>query len=81
MKSAATIVLTSMAILASGSTLAFRDESQSVLIWRAMQAKRAEQLAKAKQEQTGVAGPTAVPGKVGPSTQTSKNRRDPTDHP
>jgi hypothetical protein len=77
MKTIALVVLTGAAVLATSSALASRDESQTILMNRAIAAKKAE----ANKPQTGVAGPVGVPGRVGPSMQTNRNRRDPTAHP
>ncbi len=81
MKTTALILLAGMAVIASSSALAFRDESQSVQISRVMEAKKAEQRAQPKEKQTGVAGPTGVAGRIGPATQTNRSRKDPTAHP
>ncbi len=83
---AVAILSTIMAVAASSSALAFRDESQNIMIWRAMQAKRAQQIEQAKREekagqQPGMAGPTGVLGRVDRPVQTNRNRRDPTAHP
>jgi hypothetical protein len=77
MKILAAVVLTGMAVSATSSAFAFRDESQSVLLARAIAAKKAA----ATQPRTGVAGPVGVPGRVGPATETNRNRKDPTAHP
>jgi len=81
MNKIAAVLSTVIAVAASSSALAFRDETQSALIARAMEAKRAQQLANTKANQSGLAGPTGVPGRVDPKPQTNRNRRDPTVHP
>ena len=76
------------AILISGATLvamspafAGRDESQMMLVRQAIEKKKAENLARAKQGQAGLAGATGVPGKIGPGAQPAAAKRDPTAHP
>lgn len=81
MKTLAVMFLTSMAFVAAIPVFAGRDESQMMLLRQAIEKQRVENLARAQQAQTGLAGPIGVPGKVGPGTQPVKARRDPTTHP
>ena len=81
MKTFAAVILAGVAFAVASPVFAGRDESQMMLVWQAMEKKKAENLARATQEQAGLAGATGVPGKIGPGTQPAKARRDPTTHP
>ena len=81
MKIFTVIVLTGMAFVAGSPAFAGRDESQMVQLRQATEKQKAENLARAQQAQTGLAGATGIPGKVGPGTQPARARRDPSAHP
>ena len=81
MKTLSVIVLAAVAFLAGNSAFAGRDETQTMMLRNAAQAKQAEQLAKEKQAQQGLAGPTGVKGQIGPGEQPRKLVRDPAFHP
>jgi len=81
MKILAAILLTGMAVIAANPAFAGRDESQMMLVRQAMEKKKAENTAQAKQQQRGLAGATGVPGTVGPGTQPAKPKKDPSAHP
>lgn len=81
MKILTAILLTGAALAAATPAFAGRDESQMMLLQQAIAKQKAENLARAQQAQTGLAGPAGVPGKIGPGTQPVKATRDPTAHP
>ena len=82
MKTFTAIVLAGLAFAVASPVFAGRDETQMMLIRQAMEKKKAENLAKARQEQAGLAGPAGVPGKVGPATQKPRaGRIDTSSHP
>lgn len=84
-----TLTLTALAgalLVASTSALAARDELLIQQIDRTTAAKRAAQVALAKQQQhTGLAGAVGQSGKVGPTTEAGQAsgaaRRPPGSHP
>ena len=84
-----TLTLTALAgalLVASTSALAARDELLIQQIDRTTAAKRAAQVALAKQQQqTGLAGAVGQTGKVGPATEEAQAsraaRKFPGDHP
>lgn len=81
MKSVTAIFLTGLAVAVATPAFAGRDESQMMLVRQAIEKKKAENLARAQQQQPGLAGATGVPGKIGPGTQPAKAKRDPSTHP
>lgn len=81
MKTLVIMFLTGVAFVAVTPAYAGRDESQMIMLQQAIVKKQAENLARAKEAQSGLAGPTGAPGKVGPGTQPANTRRDPTTHP
>lgn len=81
MKTLTAILLTGAALVAASPAFAGRDESQMMQLQQAIAKQNAENLARAQQAQTGLAGPVGVSGKIGPGTQPAKARRDPTAHP
>ena len=81
MKTIAAILLTGAVLVAANPAFAGRDESQMMLIQQAIAKRKAENLARAQQAQTGLAGPVGVPGKIGPGTQPVKPSRNPGAHP
>jgi hypothetical protein len=82
MKTLTAITVAALALVATSPALAGRDATEMAQIQRAMEAKKIEQMAQAKQEQRGLAGATGLPGKLGPSTQSPRAaRKDPTAHP
>ena len=81
MKTLTVIFLGGMVLVAGSPAFAGRDETQMIQLRQAIEKKQAENLARAQQAQTGLAGATGVPGKVGPGTQPAKARRDPSAHP
>lgn len=81
MRTFAAILITGAALVAATPAFAGRDESQMMLLQQAIVKQKAENLARAQQTQTGLAGPVGVPGKIGPGTQPAKASRDPTAHP
>lgn len=81
MKTITAVLLASAAFTAAGPALAGRDETQVIQHWRVVEAKKAAALAQAKQESSGLAGPTGVSGKTGPGTPPARVRKDPTAHP
>lgn len=82
MKTLTAIAVAALALVATSPALAGRDAVDMAKIQRAMEAKKIEQMAKAKHEQRGLAGPTGLSGKPGPSTQGPRvARKDPTAHP
>ncbi len=82
MKARTAIAVAVLALLATSPAHAGRDALEMAQIQRAMEAKKAEQIAQARQVQPGLAGPTGLPGKLGPSKQGSRaGRKDPTGHP
>ena len=81
MKILTVIFLTGMAFVAGSPAFAGRDESQMVQLRQAIEKQKANNLTRAQQERTGLAGAIGVPGKIGPGTQPAKVRRDPTTHP
>lgn len=80
MKTLVAIILTGMAVVAVNPAFAGRDETQLWQLRQAIEAKKAENLAQAKRTQTGVAGATGLPGKVGPGTQAPR-RHPAANHP
>lgn len=82
MKTLSVITLSALALVATSPAFAGRDALELAQIQRAMDAKKIEQVAQAKQTQRGLAGATGLSGKVGPSTQAPRAaRKDPTAHP
>ena len=81
MKTLTVLFLAGVAYLAGGPAFAGRDETQMIQLRQAIEAKKAENLARAQQAQTGLAGPTGAPGNVGPATQSARAKRDPSVHP
>ena len=82
MKTLTAITLAALALVAASPALAGQDAGQIAMVRRAMDAKKAEQMAEAKRAQQGLAGATGVSGKTGPSTQAPQaGRRDPLAHP
>lgn len=81
MKTLTAIFLTGAAFVVATPAFAGRDESQMMLVRQTIEKKNAENLARAQQQQPGLAGATGVPGKLGPGTQPAKARRDPSAHP
>ena len=81
MKALIVVLLAGVTYAATGPVFAGRDESLMMPLRQAIEKKQAENLARAQQAQTGLAGPTGVPGKAGPGTEPVKARRDPTTHP
>ena len=66
---AMTLALATAALVSIQPALAGRDETQIRLTQRAVEAKRAVQLAQQQQVQQGLAGATGVAGKVGPTSE------------
>ena len=82
MKTLTAITLGALALVATSPAFAGRDADQIAQIQRAMEAKKTEQMAQAKQEQRGLAGPTGLSGKPGPGTQDQRPaRKDPPRRP
>ena len=82
MKTLTAIAVAALALVATSPVLAGRDALEMAQVQRAMEAKKAEQMAQTRQAQRGLAGATGFLGKPGPSTQDRRaGRRDPTAHP
>jgi hypothetical protein len=81
MKTIMVIFLAGMTYLAAAPAFAGRDQTQMMAVQAMIDAKKAENLAQARQAQTGLAGPTGIAGKVGPGAQASRGKRDPAAHP
>lgn len=81
MKTLTAIFLTGVAFAVAIPAFAGRDESQMMLVRQAMEKKKAENLARAQQAPAGLAGAKGAKGKIGPGTQPTAAKRDPTTHP
>jgi len=82
MKALIILLLAGVTYVAAAPAFAGRDQIEIMSIQAAIEKKKAENLARAKQEQAGLAGATGVPGKVGPGTQKPRaGRPDPSAHP
>lgn len=82
MKTLTAIAVAALALVATSPALAGRDALEMAQMQRAMEAKKIEQMAQTKHTQRGLAGPTGLSGKPGPSTQAPRaGRKDPVAHP
>jgi hypothetical protein len=82
MKTLIILLLVGVTYAVAAPAFAGRDQTQMMAIQAAMEKKKAENLARAQQEQAGLAGATGVPGKVGPGTQKPRaGRPEPSAHP
>lgn len=81
MKTLTLALLAGITVALAGPAFAGRDGAQLMEQERAYKKTQVERLAKAKQEQQGLAGATGVPGKAETSGQSAKFRRDPSAHP
>lgn len=84
MKMPTAVFLAGTVFVAGCTTFAGRDESQTMQQQHAVKETWAEKLLKAKNipiPERGLAGPTGMPGKVGPEGQPTQPGKDPTAHP
>jgi hypothetical protein len=81
MKALAVVFLGGFLMVAGSTAIAGRDESQNMTLQQMTKTMQARQLAEARQAQTGLAGPTGEPGKVGPGEPRLPAPRAPGTHP